>query len=142
MIVLQKEDLLQTVREVQAPTWTSVRLLLRGDGMGFSLHETVIYAGTETRIWYKHHREAVYCIEGDGEIELLPDGPVYLIRPGTMYALDNHEPHLLRAKSDLRLVCVFNPPCTGREVHDEDGAYPLVEEVPVETSQPETAPCK
>jgi hypothetical protein len=24
-------------------------------------------------------------------------------------------------------VCVFNPPCTGAEVHDEDGAYPLLE---------------
>jgi L-ectoine synthase len=25
-------------------------------------------------------------------------------------------------------VCVFNPPLTGREVHDENGVYPLVEE--------------
>jgi L-ectoine synthase len=26
------------------------------------------------------------------------------------------------------MVCVFNPPVTGREVHDEDGVYPLVVE--------------
>jgi len=25
-------------------------------------------------------------------------------------------------------MCVFNPPVTGREVHDENGVYPLVEE--------------
>jgi L-ectoine synthase len=24
-------------------------------------------------------------------------------------------------------VCTFNPPVTGQEVHDEDGAYPLIE---------------
>jgi L-ectoine synthase len=130
MIVRRLDELLDTDREVHAPTWTSVRLLLRGDGMGFSLHETTIRAGTETRMWYKHHKEAVYCIEGEGEIEVLPDGPVYPISPGTLYALDGHERHVLRARTDLRLVCVFNPPCTGREVHDEDGAYPIHEDAP------------
>jgi L-ectoine synthase len=74
---------------------------------------------------YKHHVEAVYCIGGEGEIELLPAGPVYEIRPGTLYALDGNERHVLRARSDLRMVCVFNPPVTGREVHGPDGAYPL-----------------
>jgi L-ectoine synthase len=28
----------------------------------------------------------------------------------------------------MRTVCVFNPPVTGREVHDEDGVYPLIVE--------------
>jgi L-ectoine synthase len=28
----------------------------------------------------------------------------------------------------VRTVCVFNPPCTGREVHDENGVYPLLTE--------------
>ena len=23
----------------------------------------------------------------------------------------------------MRLICAFNPPVTGQEVHDEDGAY-------------------
>ncbi|MDX9972977.1 MAG: ectoine synthase [FCB group bacterium] len=128
MIVRHIQDLEQTERDVRAATWTSVRLLLRQDGMGFSLHDTVIHAGTETRIWYKHHQEAVYCIEGEGEIEVLPDGPAYRIVPGMMYALDGHEMHLLRAISDLRLICVFNPPCTGRETHDDEGTYPLLED--------------
>jgi L-ectoine synthase len=26
----------------------------------------------------------------------------------------------------MRTVCVFNPPVTGREVHDENGVYPLI----------------
>lgn len=124
MIVRKLDDLLGTDRAVEAPTFTSRRLLLADDKMGFSLHDTVLYAGSETKIWYKHHLEAVYCIEGEGEIELLPDGPVYQITPGTMYALDQHDRHLLRAKTQLRMICVFNPALTGNEVHDEEGAYP------------------
>jgi len=45
-----------------------------------------------------------------------------------MYALDRHDEHYLRARSELKLVCVFNPPLTGREVHDEEGVYPLLAE--------------
>lgn len=128
MIVRTLSQITGTAREVAAETWTSRRLLLKEDGMGFSLHETVVRAGTATPMWYKNHLEAVYCIEGEGEVEVIPGRGVYQIAPGTVYALDRHERHLLRARSALRLVCVFNPPCTGREVHDADGAYPLVEE--------------
>jgi len=27
----------------------------------------------------------------------------------------------------MRMVCVFNPPLTGREVHDETGAYAVAD---------------
>lgn len=33
------------------------------------------------------------------------------------------ERHLLRASKTMRMICVFNPPVTGRETHDADGAY-------------------
>lgn len=124
MIVRSLEDLLGTAREVDTPTWTSRRLLLKKDGMGFSMHDTIIKAGTETRMWYKHHLEAVYCVEGEGEVETLSDGKVHPLRPGTLYALDAHDEHVLRANSQLRMICVFNPPLSGDEVHDEEGAYP------------------
>jgi L-ectoine synthase len=42
-----------------------------------------------------------------------------------MYLLDGHERHTLRAHSRLRVVCVFNPPVTGDEVHLPDGSYPV-----------------
>jgi L-ectoine synthase len=127
MIVRSVQQLSGTDREVHAPTWTSTRLLLRGDGMGFSFHETIIHAGTETRMWYKNHVEAVYCVEGRGSLVDLTDNVSYDIEPGTLYALDGHEKHTLTAHTTLRLLCVFNPPCTGREVHDEEGAYPLLD---------------
>lgn len=126
MIVKHLEDIIGTDDDVQADTWSSRRLLLRKDGMGFSMHDTLIKAGTETLIWYKHHVEAVYCIEGEGEIE--PEGDqIYPIVPGTLYALNGNEKHFLRAKTQLRMICVFNPPLSGTEVHDEDGVYPIME---------------
>lgn len=124
MIVRRLEDIIGTDRDVRAETWNSRRLLLAHEGMGFSFHDTIIYAGTETHIWYKHHLEAVYCVQGKGEIEDLTTGEIHPIEDGTMYALDKHDEHLLRATEDMRLICTFNPPITGREVHGPDGAYP------------------
>lgn len=127
MIVRRLEDVDGTDRDVKAPTFSSRRFLLKEDGMGFSFHDTVLYAGSETYIWYKHHLEAVYCIDGTGELEDLDHGITHEIRPGTFYALDGHERHYLRATTDLRMLCVFSPALTGEEVHDEEGAYPLIE---------------
>jgi len=127
MIVRRLEEIEGTDRDVTAETFASRRFLLKKDGLGFSFHDTVLYAGTETYIWYKNHLEAVYCMGGEGELEDLDNGVTHEIRPGTFYALDGHERHYLRAKSDLRMMCVFSPALTGDEVHDEDGAYPLLE---------------
>lgn len=128
MIVRSLDELVDTERDIVAETWRSRRLLLAKDGMGFSLHDTILGAGTTTEMWYQHHLEAVYCIEGEGELEDLAAGTVHRIAPGTMYALSEHDKHVVRATSDLRMVCVFNPPCTGRETHDEEGTYPLLTE--------------
>ncbi|RJP93830.1 MAG: ectoine synthase [Desulfobacteraceae bacterium] len=126
MIVRTLEEIIGTENDIQAETgtWASRRMLLKNDGMGFSFHDTTIFAGTETLIWYKNHLEAVYCVGGEGEIKLIETGEIFKIRNGTMYALNGHEKHYLRAFSDMRMVCVFNPPLTGKEVHDEDGVYP------------------
>lgn len=130
MIVRSLDEIVGTDRDVRAPTFHSRRFLLRKDGMGFSLHDTVLHAGTETYIWYANHLEAVYCIEGEAEIELVETGETFSIGPGTMYALDGHEKHFLRARTDFRALCVFNPALTGKEVHDEQGTYPLIPEEP------------
>lgn len=126
MIVRTLAEIQGTDRDVKAPTWRSRRLVLAREKVGFSLHDTVLYAGTETSMWYANHIEAVYCIEGTGELVNDETGERYELAPGTMYLLDGHEHHTVRAKTDLRTVCVFNPPVTGREVHDENGVYPLL----------------
>lgn len=126
MIVRSLADTIGSRAHVFADTWNSRRLLLAGDRMGFSLHDTVIEAGTETRMWYRHHLEAVYCIEGEGSVEEVATGVVHEVIPGTVYALDQHDRHVLRARTRMRVICVFNPPCTGLETHDEHGTYPLL----------------
>ena len=128
MIIRKLSAIKGTANEVtpENGNWTSNRLLLKKDGMGFSLHDTLIRAGTTTKMWYKNHLEAVYCVAGKGEIEDLGTGLKHKIEDGTLYALDKHDRHVMRAETDLRLVCVFNPPLTGREIHDQEGAYPLL----------------
>lgn len=124
MKIVRLKDLEGTDREVVSPDgWTSVRFLLKQDGMGFSFHETTFPAGLEFDMWYKYHLEAVYCYQGRGVITNRDTGEAFDIEPGTLYALDNHDRHTLKAIEELKLVCAFNPPVTGREIHDEDGAY-------------------
>jgi L-ectoine synthase len=130
MIVRTLTDIVGTDRDVDAPTFSSRRLVLAKEGVGFSLHDTILYAGSETVMWYANHIEAVYCIEGTGELIDHETGEKYQVSPGTMYLLDGHEHHTLKAITQLRMVCVFNPALTGREVHDEDGVYPLITEPP------------
>ena len=129
MIVRSLKERIDTQYDVKGETWRSVRLLLKEDQMGFSFHITTITAGTETKMWYKHHLESVFCIEGTGSIQDLASGKSYAIEPGVIYALDRHDRHILKADTELKFACVFNPPCTGQEVHDEDGAYTIQAEV-------------
>lgn len=125
MIVRNLQAARGTARRVVSETWESTRLLLKNDGMGFSFHITTIYAGTRTEMCYRNHLESVYCIAGRGAIEDAATGETHVIEPGVMYALDQHDAHVLHAHTELTLACVFNPPLNGREVHDKSGAYPL-----------------
>ncbi|MFD2703873.1 ectoine synthase [Salibacterium lacus] len=128
MKVVKLEDIIGTDQEVDDGNWVSRRLILKQDNMGYSVHDTIIRAGTETHIWYKNHLETVYCIEGEGEVETLSDNKIHPISADTVYALDKHDDHMLRATKDMRMICVFNPPLSGREVHDENGVYPVDDE--------------
>jgi L-ectoine synthase len=130
VIVRSISDIEGTERDVLSAsgTWRSKRVILAKEGVGFSLHETVLYAGTETSMWYAHHVEAVFCVEGEAELTNDETGEKHQITPGTMYLLDGHEKHTLRPRTDFRALCVFNPALTGREDHDENGVYPLLTE--------------
>jgi len=114
-------------RKIVSPegNWDSTRLLLKDDNMGFSFHITTIYKGADFGMHYQNHLESVYCISGRGEVETLADGKVYPIEPGTVYILDKHDKHILRAFEEMKMACVFNPPLNGKEVHNKEGAYEL-----------------
>jgi L-ectoine synthase len=135
VIVRHLSELDGTDRDVETPNWRSRRLVLARERVGFSFHDTVLYAGSETHMWYANHIEAVYCVGGEGELVNHDTGETFEIRDGTMYLLNGNEHHTVRAKSDLRMACVFNPPVTGREVHDEHGVYPLLTEEALDTDE-------
>lgn len=124
MIVRSLNDVIGSSREVDWGNGKSRRFLLEKDGMHFSLTDTIVTAGSRSFLEYKNHYEACYCISGSGEIQDPATGRVFEIRPGTMYALDQHDKHYLVAKEDLQLVCVFFPPLKGQESHRlvEEGA--------------------
>lgn len=126
MIVRTTAGITGTDRDVSAANgnWRSKRIVLAGDRAGFSFHETTIAAGTVNEFHYAHHVEAVWLTEGEGTLTNLETGQVHELAPGTMYLLDGHERHRVEPRTRMRMLCVFNPPVTGREVHDANGVYP------------------
>lgn len=124
MIIRNIDEASQSERKIKTDGWDSVRMLLKDDGMGFSFHITTMYAGKTLQMHYKNHYESVYVLSGEGTIEDLGTGEVHELRPGVLYVLNKHDRHIVRPRTDIVTACVFNPPVTGREVHDETGAYP------------------
>jgi L-ectoine synthase len=112
---------LSTVKTVEWGNGLSRRFLLDADGLGYTVTDTIVRAGTRSPLEYKRHLEACYCIAGHGEV-VDANGETHVIEPGTLYALDEHEPHYLVAAEEehLRLVCVFSPALKGDERHSLD----------------------
>lgn len=125
MIVTGKSELQNTARDVAGPGWTSLRLLVKADGMGFSVNETKVLPGAVLTLQYKHHVEACYCIGGAGVVTDLDTGAVHDISPGVLYAPNLHERHEVRVTGPdpLQLISVFSPALQGDEVHGPDGSY-------------------
>jgi L-ectoine synthase len=130
MIVRTIDEITDTERDVvsEDQQWRSKRIVLANDKVGFSVHETTLKAGTINDFWYANHIEAVFITSGEGELYDKDNDATYQLKPGSIYVLNGNEKHQLRPKTEITCVCVFNPPVTGREVHDENGVYPLVTE--------------
>src|SRR5699024_7696947 len=97
MIVTQLEALNDTERDVTSETWRSRRIVLAREGVGFSMHDTVIYAGTTSTFHYENHIEAVYCVEGEGTLTNEETGEVHPLRDGTPYLPDGQAKHTAHA---------------------------------------------
>jgi L-ectoine synthase len=122
MIVRTLAEITDTEHDVRGDGWRARRHFTRRDGLGFSLSETTVDAGHEMDLWYKHHQEACFVIEGEAVITKRVTGTTHRIGPGDAYAPGNDR-HTIRVLAPLRLVCVFNPALSGQETHDADGSY-------------------
>lgn len=115
---------LDHVTPVEWGNGLSHRVVTKADNMGFAIADTLVRKGTSSALQYRNHLEACYCIGGSGEV-VEKDGTRHKIVPGTVYILNEHDPHHLVASEDedLHLVSVFNPPIVGDEKHtlSEDG---------------------
>lgn len=105
---------------------TSFRTVLKKDNLGFAMMRTEIKKGGGYKWHYKHHKEACMCISGKGFIIDLTTNEKHEIFEGITYLVDNHQPHIFFAETDVVLISVFNPPLAGNETHDENGNYSLI----------------
>ena len=121
-----KTQSLSQDRKVQFHAGISNRILLADDGMGYTLTKTVIQPSAG-RVFqqYKNHLESCYCVDGRATLTDAKTGEEHAVGPDVTYVLDEHDGHWFEAHEETTLICVFNPPLTGRETHDADGSYPV-----------------
>lgn len=111
-------------RRVEFHAGVSHRILLDSDNMGYTLTKTVISpkAGKVFQ-HYKNHLESCYCVSGLATLTNALTGETHTITSDITYVLDHNDPHYFEAHEETVLICTFNPPLTGQEIHQEDGSY-------------------
>lgn len=95
--------------------WSSVRMLLSDDGLGFFFQITFLEPGSEHTFENKDHVESVYCMQGVGSVTDLGTGTTHQIKPGVMYALDKGDRHTVYAEEELVMACCFTSPTSSAE---------------------------
>ena len=108
----------------------STRYLTAADNLGFSLHGVRLRAGASLELWYKHHWEANLILEGSLDVTDHASGETHRLEHGTLYLVGPTDRHRIATRNGVHLISVFNPPLTGRESHDEDGAFPPTGPIP------------
>lgn len=116
-------------RKVEFHAGISNRILLEKDGMGYTMTKTVIQPSAgKVFQHYKNHLETCYCISGKATLTNAETGEEFNIGPDVTYVLDKNDPHYFEAHEETILICTFNPPLTGHEIHQEDGSYAVSDE--------------
>lgn len=125
MKIIDVAKLRGTERDVDCPNggFNSLRILLEADGVGFSMTRTYVPIGTPQHWHYKNHLEACYCISGVGILKSAGSDEEHMVHAGMVYVLDKNDDHYFQAVQPVELICIFNPPLKGREVHADDGSY-------------------
>ena len=132
MFVRTLEDVRKAGRVVQTGGFaTSERYLTAADGLGFSFHSVRIKKGGEGDLWYKHHWEGNLVLDGTFEVTDRGTGKIHTLGPGALYVVGPKDRHHVKALTDVHVISVFDPPITGTETHDADGAYPPTGPVPM-----------
>lgn len=114
---------IEETRKVKFHAGISNRILLESDGMGYTMTKTVIEPNNKQFQHYKNHLESCYCVSGLATLTNAITGEEFEIKPDVTYVLDKNDPHYFEAHETTVLICVFNPPLKGQEIHQDDGSY-------------------
>src|SRR5699024_10538017 len=85
VFVRHMSEVEDTEDDIKTENWRSKRIVLAREKVGFSVHETTLYAGTVNDFWYDNHVEAVFVTHGEGEVEDKATGEVHQLAPGSLY---------------------------------------------------------
>lgn len=118
MFARDVQDILGTERDVAGKGWRSRRLILARDGLKYSVHETTLDAGATLRFTYAAHRETIYCVAGTGTVQNASSGELWPLHPGCIYSVGIGDDHIVATRSEMKLLCIFDPPLEGREEAD------------------------
>jgi quercetin dioxygenase-like cupin family protein len=102
----------------------TIRMLTQVDDLGFGFSDVHFAPGADTVLWYKHHWEANFVLDGTGEVTELTSKTSCKLEPALAYNVGPRDRHRLRAITDLRLVSIFCPAPRGDEQHDAEGTLP------------------
>jgi len=130
MKIIKCNSLSNSRREVFCPDggFVSERLIVADDDVGYSLTKTSIPGGRKEVWHYKNHFESCYVISGEAIISDCA-GVRHNLSVGDTYILNNNDKHLFESITDVVLLCVFNPPLIGNELHDTDRSYPVAQDI-------------
>ena len=103
---------------------STARLLLADDGLGFSVSVLTAPVGGPHKLFYRHHWEASYMLEGRALLEDEDTGESWELGPGDMYLVGPNDRHRVTDITACKALAVFNPPIVGHENHDAEGTYP------------------
>lgn len=106
------------------------RPLLAADGIGLSLSDLTTKPGLGIDLWYRHHVEANYLVEGTGEVLDKATGETHALVPGDLFVIGPKDKHRVSNSHGVRWLSVFNPAITGAERYDDLGGYPPTGDVP------------
>lgn len=115
-----------TGRDVFWGNGQSRRLLVRDDGFGFALCQTLGNANTDSPLQYRHHFESCYYVSGSGEyVWESGSHPIDTNGAGaTVFIMNRNDAHRMVVRDPSVCLSVFSPPIEGHEAHDFTGKSP------------------
>ncbi|WP_051242691.1 ectoine synthase [Stappia stellulata] len=125
-MVRSVDDIVGTARDVFWGNGQSRRLLVRGDGYGFALCQTLGNPETDSPLQYRHHFESCYYVAGSGEY-VWEQGrhPIDTNGAGgTVFIMNRNDAHRMVVRDSSICLSIFTPPIEGTESHDFSGHAP------------------